>query len=258
MMKHSFILILWLITAAAGQAYHSDISLERKTAPGSSSPVKNKAETEIEASVLTSAYTSISSAGYDTFSNDSYPIQVGAFKIRLNAEALYNKIVENTDIEAKIVSEDGFYKVRIARVPPDKEISNLNPGERPVILKVATPDTLKTDTTTSAGPQSMPVDSILSDTTGNAARSDTVGSILTNTVKAADKLASAAKGIFIIRGESPWLKRINYFGKSLVFVNALILAIIISIASRVTLLSGISFVSVVGLRENSRSISISD
>ena len=57
-------------------------------------------------------------------SKDDYPIQLGAFRLRSNAELLYNKI-KSTDIDAKIIFEDGIYKVRIARIPPDKETGTL-------------------------------------------------------------------------------------------------------------------------------------
>ncbi len=94
------------------------------------------------------------------------------------------------------------------------------------------------DTVTMEKMQSLPTDSISIDTNKGVIMNDSLrsGSILTNTMKAAENLASSTKGLFFIRGESPWLKRINYFGKSLIFVNTLILAIIISIASMIILL----------------------
>jgi HEAT repeat protein len=50
------------------------------------------------------------------------------------------------------------------------------------------------------------------------------------------KAPTAVRNIFFFKGDSHWLKRINYFGKSLVLVNALIVAIIISIATMIILL----------------------
>lgn len=229
MMRYSLFLILWLFSANVAQASNPETKTDTKTA------------------VLNSAYTVIATTGFDTFSNDDYPIQLGAFRMKINAEALYNKIKESSEIDAKIITENGYYKVRISRIPPDKEITSLNPGEKPVRVKLVSPDTVKTvnavntintDTSTLERRQSLLTDSVSGDTIGGVARNDSLrsGSVLTNTVKAADKLASAAKDLFIIRGESPWLKRINYFGKSLIFVNTLILAIIISIATMVVLL----------------------
>ena len=43
------------------------------------------------------------------------------------------------------------------------------------------------------------------------------------------KSASSVRKIFLIKGDSPWLKRINYFNKSVAFVNILIVTIVISV-----------------------------
>ena len=51
-----------------------------------------------------------------------------------------------------------------------------------------------------------------------------------------DTMEPAVRKIFFLNGESPWLNRINYFGKSLAFVNALIATIVFSIASMIILL----------------------
>jgi hypothetical protein len=44
------------------------------------------------------------------------------------------------------------------------------------------------------------------------------------------------KNIFVLKGDSPWLTRYNYFGKSVALVNALIITIIASFASMLVLL----------------------
>jgi ribosomal protein L20A (L18A) len=44
------------------------------------------------------------------------------------------------------------------------------------------------------------------------------------------------KNLFFLRGDSPWLTRYNYFGKSVVLVNALIFTIVISVATMIILL----------------------
>jgi hypothetical protein len=51
-----------------------------------------------------------------------------------------------------------------------------------------------------------------------------------------EKAATAVRYIFFIKGDSSWIKRINYSKKSLVLVNFLIAAIIISIATMIILL----------------------
>ena len=48
---------------------------------------------------------------------DTFPIQVGAFKNKSNADKIYRGIKDLTDIEVRIVVEEGLYKVRIGRFP---------------------------------------------------------------------------------------------------------------------------------------------
>jgi len=57
-----------------------------------------------------------------------------------------------------------------------------------------------------------------------------------DSMDSSEKAPTAVRNIFFFKGDSHWLKRINYFGKSLVLVNALIVAIIISIATMIILL----------------------
>ena len=52
-----------------------------------------------------------------TSSKDNFPVQLGAFRIKSNAESLYNKIITELGNDARIVFEDGLYKVRIAKAP---------------------------------------------------------------------------------------------------------------------------------------------
>lgn len=47
---------------------------------------------------------------------------------------------------------------------------------------------------------------------------------------------TSVRNLLFIKGDSPWLKRINYFGKSFALVNALIITIMFSIASMIILL----------------------
>jgi HEAT repeat protein len=224
------------MSANAGLAHNANAAYRPMPGIPESRPVYNISASE--ASGLNYEHALLVSKGYDTNSQDDYPIQIGAFKARENAEELYNKVTRLYSIDSKIVFEDGFYKVRISRMPPDKKISDLNPGEKPVVVKTVLTDTAASRTIQSGAMSSINSDSISKDTINGSSKNDTLRKegVLPNTMKAAGRLYEAFRGLFIIRGESPWLKRINYFGKSLIFVNALILAIIISIASMVVLL----------------------
>jgi hypothetical protein len=223
------------MTAVSGLANKE--GFVHKSLPASSAAIPvNKSESD--ANVLNYEYELLVSKGYDTNSQDDYPIQIGAFKTKENADDLYNKVKGTYSIDSKIVYEDGFYKVRISRMPPNKKIADLNPAEKTVVVKTLLTDTVVNTTFQNAALSQIPSDSIINDTILRSSPNDTLkkNNVLPNTMKAAEKLLAAFRSLFIIKGESPWLKRINYFGKSLVFVNGLILAIIISIASMVILL----------------------
>ncbi|NQU87023.1 MAG: SPOR domain-containing protein [Mariniphaga sp.] len=54
----------------------------------------------------------------------SYAIQLGAFKYRINAEALKKELNVDLGNKIEIFAEDGFYKVRITRIKTSKEIDD--------------------------------------------------------------------------------------------------------------------------------------
>jgi hypothetical protein len=147
---------------------------------------------------------------------DEYNIQVGAFKKKTNAESLYQKLKNFVDVEAKIVIEDGLYKVRITRYPGEA-------GESPVgkTEGVSASDSAKHDT--------LKFISLRPDSVRQAVISQGSDNEKENPVISAGK-------ILFLKGDSPWLKRIKYFGKSFSLVNALIVTILFSISSMIILL----------------------
>lgn len=234
MMRYSLLFILWLSCVSAGWADNSILMPFNKPVP-----VNPPAAKTLEPAPGEIAYfDAIISNGFQINSKDSFAIQIGAFKTRLNAEVLCRKVKERRKLDAEIFNEGGFYKVRIKKVAvtpkTDLKLSELESDK----MIIASSDSFLKDGSVYKETSPKQEDSISRDSIRIVSQKDTVssGAILSNTVKAADRLAEAARSIFIIKGESPWLKRINYFGKSLVFVNALIFAIIISIASMVILL----------------------
>lgn len=75
-----------------------------------------------------------------------------------------------------------------------------------------------------------PVDTLLAnDTTG-------VGLAVGDTTNISDRTKTGIDKLFILNGNSPWLKRINYFGRSIAFINALIVSILVCIITLVILL----------------------
>ena len=53
------------------------------------------------------------SHAYVAAPKDTFPIQVGAFKIKSNAERFSARIENLSDIKVKIIIKGGFYKVRV-------------------------------------------------------------------------------------------------------------------------------------------------
>ena len=148
--------------------------------------------------------------GFMVPTEDEYKIQVGAFRDKDNAESLYRRLRAFLKTEARIVIEDGYYKVRITKFPDEKE-------EQPT----ASVDTASADTSqallSGSGPQIA--DSAAVQSTGLR-----------------EGVSEAAGKIIFVNGDSPWLKRIKYFGKSFTLVNALIMLILLSISSMIILL----------------------
>jgi hypothetical protein len=160
--------------------------------------------------------------GFEVSSEDEYRIQVGAFREKDNAESLYRRIKAFMDMEARIVIEDGLYKVRITSYPGKQE---------PKVPEVQDAATGEADTI-SAGviqPDSLDASIMTSDTTMTDAAASGAEVL-------SDEIKGAAGKILFLSGDSPWLTRIRYFGKSFTLVNALIITIIFSISSMIFLL----------------------
>jgi hypothetical protein len=164
---------------------------------------------------------SLSQKALDHFSKNDFPIQLGAFRVKENAEKLYEQVKATDGISAKILNEDGYYKVRVTRIPGHKKAETQKQNVNVVQVTLKTTDSVSN------------VKPVLRTFTTDITEKPTFLSI---TKKTAEKAMAAFNHLFIIKGESPWLKKINYFDKSLVFVNALIVAIIVSITTMIVLL----------------------
>ena len=62
-----------------------------------------------------------------TSATDSYAIQLGAFKLKANADAFRKKFAALLDKEVEIFVENGFYKVRITGFGSRKEVDDYIP-----------------------------------------------------------------------------------------------------------------------------------
>lgn len=160
--------------------------------------------------------------GFVTSPKDNFPIQLGAFRLKSNADAFFEKVVELIDNDAVIIEENGFYKVRITDNPDLKEINNI-----PAIKISGSNEIINQDTVSSR--DTLP---------SYSASTDSSASKIIESVPAAitSKSANTGRKILFLGNNSPWLTRVNYFGRSFAFINALIITITFSIASMVILL----------------------
>lgn len=154
-------------------------------------------------------------------SSETYPVQLGAFRLKMNADAFFREVVEYIDRNAIIIREDGLYKIRITNspVPGNEKLAEAygNPAESP---ETNTPDTPVQPDTMIAALQYKDSTS----TTASAAAT-------------AETKQPPSGNIIFIDENNPWIRRINYFGKSIAFVNALIISIMASITSMLILLA---------------------
>lgn len=161
--------------------------------------------------------------GFVTSSVNEFPVQLGAFRLRINAEAFLAEVKKHVDENAIIVDEDGYFKVRISRNPTirnsednDQTNGNTSPDIQPEI-PIPAPDTSQQASVGTA--DSSKIAEVLSvDNSLNSAEQNPAGDII------------------FFDENNPWLKRINYFGKSIAFVNSLIVTIVVSIATMLILL----------------------
>jgi hypothetical protein len=160
--------------------------------------------------------------GFITSLANDFPVQLGAFRLKINAEAFLNEVLEHIDRNAVMIKDDGLYKVRISGSPvPERSgreiadrqagIIGPEPGEALISQDSAKSDFLNQDTTE-------------------------VKNVMADTAVYQSVNQEANGDVLIVGGDSPWLKRINYFGKSIRFVNALIVTIMVSISSMLILL----------------------
>ena len=167
-----------------------------------------------------------------SLSKDIYPIQIGAFRIKTNAEKMYEKISMVLGEDVIMIEEDGFFKVRVTRLNKTKIASFLENGNN---------DDGRAEYQDTVAAQDTMVNLISSPDTINLAE-PILDSVLAPPPVAAEPeplvepIEELRPKIFLFRNDSPWLKRINYFGKSFALVNALIITIVISVATMIILL----------------------
>lgn len=140
---------------------------------------------------------------------------------------MYFQIAEVLGEDVVVIEEDGFYKVRVTTLDKDKIKDFLEPEDNfsDVIAEEQNAPFLQ-DTTGLAAPvyDSMSVADTTRDLMVAASPPVDSSSLVVQSKEVIRKY-------FLFSSNSPWLKRINYFGKSFAFVNALIITIVLSIAT---------------------------
>jgi len=167
-----------------------------------------------------------------SLSKDIYPIQIGAFRLKTNAELMFVKVARVLGKDVIMIEEEGFFKIRVTKLNKEKIRNYLEPE-----IKI-------TNTVGEFRDPSMTVDTII--TTSASTDTTMISETIADTVIAAPPVTASTpevkpieeprRKLFLLNTDSPWLKRINYFGKSFALVNALIITIFISIGTMLILL----------------------
>ena len=236
--------------------------------PVQSSPVNYKPDSVPTVSnenyipVISSFPSELTVQGLVSLARGHFAIQMGAFNRRANAEALISRIENMAGLTLEIVEEGGLYKVFInsslrGQAPclfipvafPGETVgkSNRREASGPDVPVVAANPAVIQDTLAASGTEpdgtsqteseSKAVPATIIIPAGEMQEDEDL--VVPATVEPA--VSGPAKwrrfrDFFAFSGNSPWLTRYNYFGKSVALVNALIIAIIASITTMLILL----------------------
>ena len=203
----------------------------------------------------------LTAEGLVSLAGGPYAIQMGAFGRRANAEALIGRVEEMTGLALELIEEDGLYKVFINSslrgqapgifVPvafPGEPVAKAKPAVKTEAATSAPAEEFKQETVApasdtdsaavsgmTADAESVPATEIIA-ATGMQGTTDPSSSSSGQPPVAQPTKWQKFKNIFVLKGDSPWLTRYDYFGKSVALVNALIITIIASFASMLVLL----------------------
>ena len=179
-------------------------------------------------------------AGVISLANGDFALQMGAFKKLSYAEDFRNRLEKMLGLTVDVIEEEGLYKLFINSdlrktatclyIPVT--FVQADAGTTRVRHPAKTPDE-----TASASPAVQEADTVKADVEreNTLEEPDTTQVIITEAGENAVRKRSI-HNLFFLKGDSPWLKRYNYFGKSVALVNALIIAIIASFATMLILL----------------------
>jgi hypothetical protein len=230
MMKRSLALILSLLILTAVKAEPA------------ASPVYNNARHPSPiyvpdgASLITSEMNDVRLDNIITLSKDIYPIQIGAFRVKTYAERMYSKVAKVLGDDVVMFEEEGFYKIRVTQLNKEK-IKNFLEADR--FTTSQKEERKGTDKSEYSSGTLLSLDVLGSTEETSLSEPSDPGPAISQ--PEVEPIEQPRRKLFLFNNESPWLKKINYFGKSFALVNALIVTITISITMMIILLIVILF-----------------
>lgn len=192
--------------------------------------------------VLSSFPTELTVDGLASLARGNFVIQMGAFSRRANAESLQNKLEYMLGIAVDVIEEGNMFKVFIN--------STLRGNAPCLYIPVSFPATVREEESSSGSDDNRearvveePVeevqDTIPQTTAAGPVPPEAEAPEEIEPVTASDEvkpMKRSMRNMFFLKGDSPWMNRYNYFGKSVALVNALIFTIIGSFVSMIVLL----------------------
>lgn len=161
---------------------------------------------------------------------DNYPVQLGAFKLKANAEALYRKIEMYMGDAVKIIKEDGYYKVRITNSANNKVSGYFS--------LIFSSETIRNNKKLiSVNPDTDKIVSVSDTTEKRTAITGQAGNPPSfNKTQLAESAKKVKHRIILLNNSNPWFRELDYLGKSVALVNALTIIIITAIFTMIVLL----------------------
>ena len=251
-MKHTVtILIASLISLAQlfGVAVNTGPGLEpaanvsnEPAAYVSSEPAANAGPASSETIMAAFSDGGLTMAGVISLAHGGFALQMGAFKRQSYAEDFRAKLEKILGLSIDVIEEEGMFKLFI-----NSELRKSAPCLFIPVNFVQSPASISRERrqadnpveTASPTPAGTETDTIKADydEESMSEQHDTAQVHVIYTESGENPvIRRSIHNLFFLKGDSPWLKRYNYFGKSVALVNALIIAIIFSFASMLILL----------------------
>ncbi len=235
-MRQAGLIILSLILSQAIQAFPAFTVTDE----GDPSVV---AVTEAPVITISTFPTELTVEGLISLSKSNFLLQLGAFGRKANADALCEKLEAMLMIDVEVVSDNGLYKVIINNSSEKGAVCYFIPVNFPEtrnIRKTKSNSEAPDETPVMEADDTLQTETIARDTIPEIA--ETADATLTmvaeqnNAVVVPEKKGISLGKLLILPGDSPWLNRLDYFGKSVALVNALIFTIISCVVVMIILL----------------------